>query len=82
MVRPTERSESDMHKKPMKMDKAPAAKGPAQKLKCVQCDYTQPMPQHCGQGMHQEKDKLVCWMGASCGEMPMPQHHSKPMKIV
>ncbi len=66
----------------MKMGKGPAAKGPAQKLKCVQCDFTQPMPQHCGQAMHQEKDKLVCWMGPSCAEIPMPQHHNKSMKIV
>ena len=82
VVTPSEGSESEMQKKPMKMDKAPAAKGPAQKLKCAQCDYTQPLPMHCGQAMHQEKDKLVCWMGASCGQMPIPQHHNKPMKIV
>ncbi len=52
-----------------------------QKLKCTQCDFTQPLPTHCGQGMHQEGDRLVCWMGASCGQAPIPQHHGKPMKI-
>lgn len=82
IVIPEDESETEMQKKSMKMGKAPAAKGPAQKLQCVQCDFTQPLPQHCGQAMHLEGGKLCCWMGSSCGEMAIPQHHGKPMKLV
>ncbi|MFX0052227.1 MAG: hypothetical protein ACFFAJ_02775 [Candidatus Hodarchaeota archaeon] len=53
-------------------------------LKCQECDFTEPTPIHCGKPMHIEeiegKEKLVCWMGASCGVQELPSHHSKPMK--
>ncbi|MBK5134099.1 heavy metal translocating P-type ATPase, partial [Candidatus Bathyarchaeota archaeon] len=52
------------------------------KLKCVECDTTQDLPMHCGQAMHKEGDQLVCWMGASCGAQPIPEHHGKPMDII
>ena len=52
------------------------------KLKCQECDYEQEIPSHCGKPMHQEGDQLVCWMGASCGAEPIPEHHGKPMKLV
>ncbi|MFX1328730.1 MAG: heavy metal translocating P-type ATPase [Promethearchaeota archaeon] len=52
------------------------------KLKCVECGLEQTLPMHCGKPMHQEGNQLVCWMGASCGTIPIPEHHSKPMKIV
>ena len=51
-------------------------------LKCVECGFEQPLPQHCGKPMHEEDDQLVCWMGSSCGTQPIPKHHGKPMKIV
>lgn len=28
------------------------------------------------------QDKLVCWMGPSCGVQDIPTHHEKPMKIL
>jgi len=52
------------------------------KLKCVECDFQQDLPQHCGKPMHKEDDQLVCWMGSSCGTQPIPKHHGKPMKII
>jgi len=52
------------------------------KLKCQECDYEQEIPMHCGKPMHKEGDQLVCWMGASCGAQPIPEHHGKPMQIV
>ena len=52
------------------------------KLKCVECGLEQGLPMHCGQAMHKEGDQLVCWMGASCGAQPIPEHHGKPMEIV
>jgi Cu+-exporting ATPase len=52
------------------------------KLKCVECGLEQDLPMHCGQAMHQEGDQLVCWMGASCGAQPIPEHHGKTMEIV
>jgi len=52
------------------------------KLKCVECDYEQEVPQHCGKPMHQEGEKLVCWMGSSCGEQDIPTHHGKPMELI
>ncbi len=58
-----------------------AGKQTDQKLLCTQCEFAQPLPRHCGQVMHLEGDRLVCWMGASCGQVPIPQHHGKPMKI-
>ncbi|MFX0185489.1 MAG: hypothetical protein ACFE95_20590 [Candidatus Hodarchaeota archaeon] len=55
-------------------------------LICQECDYTEPIPQHCGKPMHIEeidgKETLVCWMGASCGVLELPTHHEKPMKIL
>ncbi len=51
-------------------------------LKCVECGYEMEIPEHCGKPMHQEGDRLVCWMGASCGVQPMPEHHGKPMEVV
>ncbi|MFW9873253.1 MAG: heavy metal translocating P-type ATPase [Candidatus Thorarchaeota archaeon] len=52
------------------------------KLKCAECGLEQELPMHCGQAMHKEGDQLVCWMGASCGAQPIPEHHGKPMEIV
>jgi YHS domain-containing protein len=52
------------------------------KLKCVECGAEQDLPMHCGKPMHKEGDQLVCWMGASCGAQPIPQHHGKPMKVI
>ncbi|UCD01986.1 MAG: heavy metal translocating P-type ATPase [Promethearchaeota archaeon] len=52
------------------------------KLKCVECGLEQELPMHCGQAMHKEGDQLVCWMGASCGAQPIPEHHGKPMDII
>ncbi|MFX0075612.1 MAG: heavy metal translocating P-type ATPase, partial [Candidatus Hermodarchaeota archaeon] len=52
------------------------------KLKCVECGLEQELPMHCGKPMHQEGDQLVCWMGASCGAQPIPEHHGRPMEVV
>ena len=52
------------------------------KLKCVECGSEQDLPMHCGQAMHKEGYQLVCWMGASCGAQPIPEHHGKPMEVV
>ncbi len=51
-------------------------------LKCVECGFEQDLPMHCGQAMHLEGDQLVCWMGASCGSQPIPEHHGKPMEVL
>ncbi|MFX1295884.1 MAG: heavy metal translocating P-type ATPase [Promethearchaeota archaeon] len=52
------------------------------KLKCTECGLEQDIPMHCGKPMHREGDQLVCWMGASCGAQPIPEHHGKPMEVV
>ena len=52
------------------------------KLKCVECGAEQDLPMHCGKPMHKEGEQLVCWMGASCGAQPIPEHHGKPMKVI
>ncbi|MFW9866459.1 MAG: heavy metal translocating P-type ATPase [Candidatus Thorarchaeota archaeon] len=52
------------------------------KLKCVECGLEQDLPMHCGKAMHREDDQLVCWMGASCGAQPIPEHHGKPMEVI
>ncbi|MFX1389745.1 MAG: heavy metal translocating P-type ATPase [Promethearchaeota archaeon] len=52
------------------------------KLKCSECGLEQELPMHCGKPMHKEGNELVCWMGASCGAQPIPEHHGKPMDIV
>ncbi len=52
------------------------------KLKCVECGLEQELPMHCGQAMHKEGNQLVCWMGASCGAQPIPEHHGKPMEVL
>jgi len=52
------------------------------KLKCSTCDYEMELPMHCGKPMHKEGNQLVCWMGASCGAQPIPEHHDKPMEII
>ncbi len=52
------------------------------KLKCIECGEEQELPMHCGQPMHKEGDQLVCWMGASCGAQPIPEHHGKPMEVI
>ncbi len=52
------------------------------KLKCLECGIEQDIPMHCGQSMHKEGNQLVCWMGASCGAQPIPEHHGTPMKII
>jgi len=55
-------------------------------LNCVKCNYSEPLPMHCRQPMHIEtiegKEKLVCWMGPSCGVEDIPLHHGHPMTIV
>ena len=52
------------------------------KLKCVECGSEQDIPLHCGKPMHKEGDQLVCWMGASCGAQPIPEHHGKSMDVI
>ena len=52
------------------------------KLKCVDCGIEQEIPVHCGQAMHKEGDRLVCWMGAGCGAQPIPEHHGKQMEVI
>jgi len=52
------------------------------KLKCIECGLEQELPMHCGKPMHKEKNQLVCWMGASCGAQPIPEHHGKPMEVI
>ncbi len=52
------------------------------RLKCEECGLEQTLPMHCGKPMHKEGNQLVCWMGASCGTIPIPEHHGKPMNIV
>ena len=52
------------------------------KLKCAECGLEQDLPMHCGQAMHKEGDQLVCWMGASCGAQPIPEHHGKSMEVI
>ncbi|MFX1256374.1 MAG: heavy metal translocating P-type ATPase [Promethearchaeota archaeon] len=52
------------------------------KLKCAECGTEKELPQHCGKPMHKEGDQLVCWMGASCGAQPIPEHHGKPMEVI
>ncbi len=52
------------------------------KLKCVECGTEQDLPMHCGQAMHKEGEQLVCWMGASCGAQPIPEHHGKSMDVI
>jgi len=66
-IKKNEKSESDKH---------------MGKLKCQECDYEQQIPSHCGKPMHREGNQLVCWMGASCGAQPVPEHHGKPMKVI
>lgn len=55
----------------------------ATKLKCVKCGAEIAMPTHCNRPMHSEKvgneNKLVCWMGASCGVADIPKHCDAPM---
>ena len=55
-------------------------------LKCENCGTTEKIPMHCGQEMHLEnienEEKLVCWMGPSCGIRDLPEHCGEPMKIV
>ncbi|MFW9968648.1 MAG: heavy metal translocating P-type ATPase [Candidatus Odinarchaeota archaeon] len=51
-------------------------------LKCLECGYEMELPEHCGKPMRREGDQLVCWMGASCGAQPIPEHHGKIMEIV
>lgn len=51
-------------------------------LKCQVCDHTEKAPMHCRAPMHIEDGKLVCWMGTSCGEAPLPDHHEKPMVLI
>ena len=52
------------------------------KLKCVECGIEQDLPMHCGKAMHKEGNQLVCWMGASCGAQPIPEHHGKSMDVI
>jgi DNA-directed RNA polymerase subunit RPC12/RpoP len=54
-------------------------------LYCMKCGQKLPLPFHCGQPMHKEKiqnqDKLVCWMGLTCGAQEIPQHCERPMVV-
>ncbi len=52
------------------------------KLKCGECGMVEELPSHCGKPMHKEGDQLVCWMGASCGAQPIPEHHGKSMDLI
>jgi hypothetical protein len=56
------------------------------KLVCQECDYSEVIPNHCGEPMHiekiEDKEKLVCWMGPSCGVQDLPTHHDKTLKII
>ena len=58
----------------------------SQVLKCQVCDYVEPVPMHCTQSMHvetvEEEERLVCWMGPSCGVQDIPSHHDKQMQLV
>ena len=51
-------------------------------LKCVDCDHTEKVKNHCGAPMHIEGEQLVCWMGTGCGVAELPQHHDKHMTLV
>ena len=51
-------------------------------LKCSHCGMETALPQHCGQPMHKEGDKLVCWMGANCGSQAIPEHCGKAMDLI
>jgi hypothetical protein len=61
------------------------------KLRCVatlyylKCGQELPLPFHWGQPMHEEKlkeqEKLVCWMGPTCGELPILEHCGKPVLV-
>jgi Cu+-exporting ATPase len=55
----------------------------ATKLKCEKCGFETAMPTHCNRPMHSEQvgaeNKLVCWMGASCGVADIPRHCDMPM---
>ena len=57
----------------------------SQKLNCQVCEYSEPVPMHCGQPMHIEtvdgEEKLVCWMGPGCGVQDIPTHHDKSMQL-
>ena len=52
-------------------------------LKCQVCNFTDKIPFHCRQEMHEEiidgEPHLVCWMGPTCGKEPMPKHCGKFM---
>ncbi len=52
------------------------------KLKCSECGEEMELPMHCGKPMHKEGDQLVCWMGASCGTQPIPEHHEVMMEVI
>ncbi len=58
----------------------------SERLKCQECEYTEPIPMHCMQPMHVEsfegKEQLICWMGPGCGVQDIPTHHNSPMQIV
>ena len=47
-------------------------------LICARCNAHKPIPEHCGKPMkvqkHGEDQKLVCWMGSSCGVQDLPEH--------
>ncbi|TFG23567.1 MAG: heavy metal translocating P-type ATPase, partial [Promethearchaeota archaeon] len=51
-------------------------------LKCEKCGEEMEVPEHCGKPIHQEGDQLVCWMGASCGAQPIPEHCGQKMKLI
>ncbi len=55
-------------------------------LKCKECAHEQSVPMHCKQPMHVEiidgVEKLVCWMGSTCGVQDLPTHHGKPMNFI
>jgi len=54
-------------------------------LYCMKCGQKLPMPFYCGQPMQKDKiddkEKLGCWMGSTCGEQDIPHHCGRPMTV-
>ncbi|MFW9909687.1 MAG: hypothetical protein ACFFEF_14035 [Candidatus Thorarchaeota archaeon] len=51
------------------------------KLVCPMCGEETAVPFHCGREMHREGDRLVCWMGPTCGVKDMPKHCGEYMEV-
>jgi hypothetical protein len=54
-------------------------------LLCAKCGASKPVPTHCGKPMKVRqvdgKDRLVCWMGTSCGVQDLPEHCQVTMGV-